>query len=760
MRLIKLGFRFVFRGGREALIRFTITVLALSIGVALLSLTFATLHAVQAQNQKAAWLDTGSPSYDFKQKFAAQNVTPLWWLFTTDQFETQTIYRVDVAPTSPTSPVPPGISRLPGPGQYFVSPALATLMQTTPASQFGNRFPGKQVGQISSVALPSPNDLVIIIGHTAGQLSAIPGAARVTTINTTPSPSISSNTQEGASVSYSASNMKAVIAIGALALLLPVLVLISAATRIATARKEQRFAAMRLVGATPRQITVIATVESGLAAAGGVIVGLLLFFPLSPLLRHFSLTGQPFWQNDISLSVGNMVSLALGIPLIATTAGWFSLRRVRISPLGVAQRVTPHPPRAYRVLPLLAGLLTLVYFATFGKPHSIGGQIDGYFGAFLLTMLGIIIAGPWLMMAGSRLALRRVNKAEVLLAARHLSDDPRGGFRTISGLVLALFVTTVTVSTTGTILRAHASPTGTANAYNTLVDQLGSVQASGLDGISLPSIPNDLISRARAIPGVSGVLVIHTPPNYQIPRDITPSDIRGLASCKELAQVPTLGKCATGATVSSLYPDFGFSLTQTSQSGTVWPAGNVPAQELSRLPVEAVVLYTNNSSTTLEQARTLLEQALPYQGPPTLVGGIAGENAQTFQALQRIANLVIVASMVIAGCSLAVNVVSAITERKRPFTLLRLAGVPVSMLRKVVAIETGTPLVIIAVLSVGLGLLASELFLKSQLQLSLHPPTFSYYAAVVGGILLSLGVIGATLPIIEEITKPDSARFE
>ena len=47
------------------------------------------------------------------------------WLLRDDVFDGQVIYRVDVAVTGPSSPVPPGIPRDPGPGQYYASPALA-----------------------------------------------------------------------------------------------------------------------------------------------------------------------------------------------------------------------------------------------------------------------------------------------------------------------------------------------------------------------------------------------------------------------------------------------------------------------------------------------------------------------------------------------------------------------------------------------------------------------------------------------------------
>ena len=68
------------------------------------------------------------------------------------------------------------------PGQFYASPALTRLLRSTPAAQLGDRFAGRQVGTIGPSALPAPNSLIIIIGHTAGQLSRVPGASQVTSI--------------------------------------------------------------------------------------------------------------------------------------------------------------------------------------------------------------------------------------------------------------------------------------------------------------------------------------------------------------------------------------------------------------------------------------------------------------------------------------------------------------------------------------------------------------------------------------------------
>jgi hypothetical protein len=122
--------------------------------------------------------------------------------------------------------------------------------------------------------------------------------------------------------------------------------------------------------------------------------------------------------------------------------------------------------------------------------------------------------------------------------------------------------------------------------------------------------------------------------------------------------------------------------------------------------------------------------------------------------------VVIVASLVIAGCSLAVSVAGGLTDRKRPFSLLRLAGAPVGMLRRVVTLESAVPLVVIALLSAGAGFLASELFLRSEFSETLRPPGIAYYVIVLGGLAASLAVIASTFPLLDRITGPEVARNE
>jgi hypothetical protein len=78
----------------------------------------------------------------------------------------------------------------------------------------------------------------------------------------------------------------------------------------------------------------------------------------------------------------------------------------------------------------------------------------------------------------------------------------------------------------------------------------------------------------------------------------------------------------------------------------------------------------------------------------------------------------------------------------------------------VVALEAALPLLLAAVLSAATGLLGAELFLRSQLSVSLRWPGLLYFVVVLAGIIVSIGLIVSTFPLIARITGPETARSE
>jgi len=763
--VIGLGLRLTVSGGREAIVRLVILAAAVGLGVGLLLTAVSGINAVNAQNDRYAWLDT-NPSTPAAPG-AASGRDPLWGRVAPDNFDGRTIIRVDVAATGPTSPVPPGLPGDPGPGQYYASPSLSTLLASTPRDELAARYPGHQIGVIGDAALPAPNSLIIVIGRTPAQMAHLADAAEVTSINTTPSSSCNGVTctlREGTD----ASGIDLILSVAALAMLAPVLIFVATATRLSAARREQRFAAMRLLGATPRQISLIADVESTVAAAAGVAAGFGLFFALRVPLAAIPYTGMPFFPSQMSLSLPDILAVAIGVPCAAVAAARLALRRVHLSPLGVTRRVTPQAPRAWRVLPLLAGAAELGFFVVSGRPASVTGQILAFLPGFGLIMLGLVSAGPWLTMAGTRIMARRTSRPGTLIAARRLGDDPRAGFRAISGLVLALFITTVAVALITTQNAKRPGSVAGPAAANVLAEQfilgrpgpaLGHHKAQAFG--SAPAPPAALLPRLGGIKGVLGLLEVRADPGLTLPR-AQPGYQQGFAAglvwCAQLASVPALGRCPAGAAFvafPALYAQ-GRNL-----AGYTWTAVGRPAEPPGRLRLYSIEVATNGAVATIERARTMLENAYQgVQGTPTTFGETTASQQAEYTAYQQLADVVILVSLPIAGCTLAAGIAAGLADRRRPFSLLRLAGAPLGLLRRVVALESAVPLLVGALTAIGVGFGASAMFVTVQLHHSLVPPDVAYYLMTAAGIAASLGVIAATMPLLRRITGPEVARNE
>jgi FtsX-like permease family len=775
--VIGLGLRLVLSGGRDAVIRFLVLAVAVGLGVGLLLTAVAATNAVTTWNNSHAWMWTGTSSVPPGP--ATAGIAPLWWHPSSDTFDVQNIYRFDVAATGTSSPVPPGVPHDPGPGQYYASPALAALLRSTPADELADRYPGRLAGTIGDAALSSPNSLVIIIGHTPAQLARTPGSMQVTSI-VAAVPGNFGHLVNRKGLAYAPANagiessgIDLILSVVALAMLAPVLIFIATATRLSAARREQRFAAMRLVGATRKQVSLLAATESTAAAVLGVMAGFGIFFLLRAPVAGIPFLGEPFFPADMSLSLPDILAVAIGVPVAAAVAARLALHRVHISPLGVARRQTPKPPRAWRVLPLLAGLAELGFFVVHGTPASPSGELWALLPGFLLIIAGLVIAGPWLTMAMARVMARRTSRPGALIAARRLADDPRAAFRAVSGLVLALFVTTVAVVSITTQdakdLTRFASPAAAA----VVTDQLAASgffrssaePAAAGPGPAAPAAP--LAAQLRGIPGVQGVVVVRADPKLTIPAASQLGNAgpvpAGVVSCAQLATVPALGRCPAGATTAA-FPEDGLAgpLDGTTSAGITWPAANVPASRLDTLGVDAINVGTNGTVPAVEQARTVLENARAYAAPggPSTLGDLIRQDNSSNNAYQQLANTVILVSLPIAGCTLAAAIAAGLADRKRPFSLLRLTGARLATLRRVVALESAVPLLAVAAVAIGIGFAASAEYASVAQHYPMVAPGIAYYLITAGGILVCLGIIAATFPLLARITGPEVARNE
>jgi ABC-type antimicrobial peptide transport system permease subunit len=777
--MYRLGLRLTLHSGREPFVRLLVTAAAVAVGVAIMLAVLADFHAFQITNNRPSWESTqGQP---VSRDYASASSSELW-NYSNDIYQGQTIERLDVAGLGPRAPVPPGISRLPASGQYYASPALAELIRSAPADELGDRFPGRLAGTIGQQALTGPDELVIYVGNAPAKLATRPATTVVSKIATAPGRQIWSSYFRDAFV------------VGAIAFLFPILILVGTATRLAAARREERYAALRLVGATARQISVISSVDAVVSALLGAILGIAIFTLLQPALADTAITSARYFPDQVTPAAAGYLAVLVGVPAASAISSLLSLRRVRISPLGVSRRVTPPAPTAWRIAPLLAGIVLLIVGLDLTSAKSIGAPA---FPGLIVILIGLVVGGPWLTAQAARLFGRFMTGASSLLAARRLADNPKAAFRSVSGLVLAVFLGTIVAGLMPAINSTTATPSARALG-NVLLDGFTSAPVCGNNvNCTGNTGPGDTQAGATALqqrmaleglpPGAAapllrglrtfrGATVI---PIYSLPQAGNPVSSgaggpgssgpggfsNAVISCAGLRELVVLGQCAPGRNAvevpaGNLFDDNPVYSTQPIASASSPAAsGNV-----SRLYLQAVLVKVS-SAATLERVRTYLvthaTQSASGTAPRTF-----GEAVQAREGVaatvQRLVYIAVALTLVVAGCSLAVAVGGSLVERKRSFTLLRLTGTPTKTLYRVVFLEAVLPLVAATVIAAGTAYGISVLTVNtmSPAGTPMPVPGHAYFLTMAVGLIASLLVILASLPLLGRITGPGGVRFE
>jgi hypothetical protein len=733
--MFRLGVQLTLHSGREALVRLLITAAAVAVGVALLLGVLAEFHAFQANASQPCWSCTqGAP---VPATLPSQGEL---WNNSVDFYQGQTISRLDVAALGPDAPVPPGVAKLPPPGDYYASPALAALLRTVPADQLGARFPGTMIGTIGQAGLSGAGDLAIYLGHTPAQASSISGTQWVTSISTAPS-------QEVFTPFF-----RYAFGVGVLAVVFPMLVLISTATRLAASRREERFAALRLVGGTPRDIRIIATIEAVISAFLGAVLGTAVFLVVRPALAGAALVGTQYFESNLTPTAAGYAAMLVGVPAVAAVAALLSLRRVQISPLGVTRRAAPKRPTYWRLAALVIGVGVFVYGLAVTTRDGIGGPT---YPGLILTMIGLVIAGPLITAWAAGIVGRVASGSSVLLATRRLADNPKGSFRAVTGLMLAVFLGTMVGLIVPAVNTTEQTPTAGA-LKNILIDQVGMPVAAG----------QRLIHGISAIPGAAVY------PLY----DLQPAG-EGLGptltavSCADVRAIGGLGQCTPAVTAvqvqdNSLFNDNPIYNTKPIVSHTS------PAYtgRLATLPLQTVLVKVN-SPVTLEQVRTYLAVNAPPQvggndqsspTPPRTFGETLQIRTARAATFEKILYAAIALTLIVAGCSLAVAAGGGLVDRKRAFTLLRVSGTPVSVLSRVVLLEAAVPLVAGTLVAGGIAYGTSLLAFFRLAPPGTAVPQLGrdYYTIMSIGLLIAFAVITVTLPLLRRMTAPASVRFE
>jgi hypothetical protein len=800
--MYRLGMRLTLRSGREPFVRLLVTAVAVAIGVTIMLGVLADFNAFKTTNNRPAWEQTQGQI--LTSDYASKPNSELW-NYSNDVYQGQTIERLDVAALGPGAPVPPGVAKLPASGQYYASPALAALIRSVPADELADRFPGRLAGTIGQKALTGPQELVVYVGYSPSALATMPATTLVSNISTA--------TGKNIWTAY----FRDAFVVGAIAFIFPILILVGTATRLAASRREERYAALRLVGATNRQIGIISSVDAAVSALIGTLLGIAFFTLLQPLLADSAITSAKYFSDEVTPTAAGYLIVLIGVPAASAIAALLALRRIRISPLGVSRRVTPPPPSAWRVAPLVAGLVLFMFGVASTNHNHIG---PGVLFGLIVILVGLVVGGPWLTAEGGRLLRWFWSGASPLLASRRLTDNPKVAFRSVSGLVLAVFLGTVVAGILPAVEYISASPRASALSnvlldgftsspvcgndancsggnpapVNPLAGSANELQRIGLEGLP-PQSAKTLLAGLGAFSGAK-VVPIYSPsqepptkpagqgggqgnqgggngPGGNGPGGNGNGNViqegngpgNGMISCAGLRELAVLGQCAPGRTEVSVpagnlfddNPQFSTQPIANASSPAVSP-------NVSGLYLQAVLVKAD-SAATLEKVRTYLDthSALSQSGTAARTFGEAVQSrAIIADTVERLIYTAVVLTLIVAGCSLAVSVGGSLVERKRPFTLLRVTGTQVATLYRVVLLEAMLPLIGATIIAAGVayGIAVLTVGAIAPAGTPVPVPGHTYFLTMGAGLLAAVLVIISSLPLLRRITGAASVRFE
>ena len=715
-----------------------------SLGVTLLLLLVGAATGLSDRDHRAAWLrEQGSPSVEYPQVDAAASGPPRVVPLTsntvlldryTDVFRDRTIERRTVAATPDSTVEIPGVGHAPRPGTYYASPALEELIRTTPPDQLGNRY-GTYAGRVADSALAGPDSLVIVEGATESELrTSFMGSAALVSRFT------------GDPYGSSAANYQTLIAMGAIAVLVPVLLLIGISTRWGETVRAERMGVLRLIGATPGTMSAVAATEAAVTALTGSLLGVALARVLRPVAASIPVGETRLFPFD--LAVSPWLTLGLVVVITALAAVLAAQRTRQEGSRASAARSAPAERRVTirRAVPFVAGVLLLAVSTRMPRWSEAAGsvaplvQITGFF----LTVWGSVLVGPWLLRLVSRFYLRRAQRPASVVAGHRMLRRPRTVFRAVSGLVTAVFV----VSVFSGIASSAVSPDQPPEIAGVLPP--GSVYVPLAEGVS-GARAGEYARQAHARDGIDSAVVVYGTAPYGTPESgdelYVPSD-----------QVDDLGLLDA--------PDTPFAAvagTFLSQWNTT-PMTPETATDLrtdSLVPF-ALVLGTDGSAAATDRARTFLATVDGAATPPVSRGDLPPTwNTRLIATMSVLANLGMLVALVIAGLSLAVSTAASILERRRTFAMLRLTGAPMSLLRGIVIREAVVPLVTAVLASAVLGYGVAVLVVSTVDDTrSVHWPDSSYFLTLGVGAALAVGSVLAACALLRQHRSVTVTRFE
>jgi len=692
----------------------------IAIGVALFLSLWGAAAGLESRDERSAWMSPHT-------KVAEVDGTPVPLTDSTallarddDHFRGAPVSRIGIALTpASTVELPDGVP-IPSPGEYLASAAMIDLIDSVPSDQLGDRF-GTRAGELPEELVAGPDSLVIVEGLEESELREQRSVMLVSSF-------------AGAEGTGSNSDYRTIMLIGAIAVFLPVILLVGIVTQLGAAQRSERFQTLRLIGATPRVLIRMSAIEMALTSLLGALAGVALAWALRPLLAQLVVNDTRFFTNDLSVTPIVTALVVLAMVIAATLASARRVQKAGIGPLGITRQTREKRPSPLRAIPLLAGLAAMAVATLANESLSAAIIQILLVVGFLLTSIGIITSGPWLVWLTAAFAADRVNSAANVIAVNRIRRTPAAVFRSVSGLVLAVFMASVFAggaSVVGQITEPVETPglLPLDSMYARVSADVDSDEIRGsLDGVEGVT---EIVAAYRVGAGATGPLIVSSADAAALGFESLPD-----SAFVSFDLVAFLSMAAADAPVLS------------------------PADPPTTLNPDVLFIRTDGQRDSMERAQTTAVAAGISARPPLSRSELADLGTlSVINSLAALAYVGVAIVVVIAGISLAVATAAAILDRRRVFGLMRLIGMPNGMLRRIVAIEAVVPLLATLAVTIGLGFLVAWMIVTGGGQTTRWPDP-RYFVTLAISAVLALSAVFATFGTIRKNTTIVSTRFE
>lgn len=239
-----------------------------------------------------------------------------------------------------------------------------------------------------------------------------------------------------------------VLSVLALALLaVPTATLGAAAARLSSRRRNDRLSTLRLLGATNAEVAAMAVGEASVVAVAGAVVGAGAYGLALPLVGLLPFFGGPVGAAAVWAGWPTVLGVVVAVGLIATVSAAASLRRVRLTPLGVRRR-TEAPPRRTRTLVIsgfgiLAVGTVVAQFSSVSTLLAPAAAIALLLALFAGALALVNLIGTPIVAARGRSMAGRARTAAQLIAGRELAAHAATAWRRVSSIAMISFIAVV-----------------------------------------------------------------------------------------------------------------------------------------------------------------------------------------------------------------------------------------------------------------------------------------------------------------------------